>query len=1674
MKIINILLFLLLFPLFLEADGSDIIANKCQKIKDDNKKTKIEFEVKVANGDFDLASLSLNWSGNPTTLDGKKIKLETKKEEKCEVTFNSYQSGDLINFSNCTLKDTKKYKVKIKFDADTGFAKNQEITINFNEKDADTSSVKIWKKDNKKKCSMEGVFDTPEAIASYRFDECIWNGTSGEVKDSSGTDRNATAYNATTTSNSKLYKAGDFTATADDYLSLPKEVLDGVDDLTFVVWLSIPQTTDQNYIISAINDKGKDTFNFRIKESKSDEDTLWVKINGKIKTFTLKNENKIIGQGWKQFAFTLSDKKGTVYVNGNKTEHKNENGWNDSLTIKDNRLIFGQKIKNNGDLVANENLKGYADEVLFFDSPLTESQIQDIYTNINNGYNYDGSDREVFFCPNDLVAEYRFEACDWNSTAGEIKDETGTYNASKTADDIIPESGWLNNGASFLSENNISDIHAIDMGITPMDIGNEGTISFWFKSNTKWDEGEGRTLIDASARDADDPGTAEDKYFFLALTNEGKIRFYLEDKDDKDFQSSSNDKFTYAADEWVHIAISWKLGTQYKLYINGEEKSLDIGSNQALTEFGGLDTIHIGDIILDYIKNGRENSANGIFDEFKIYRSALAGSQIQEIYDNENSKKNYDGSQRDKITCSVPSPVAEYRFDACQWEDNAGDVLDSGPHAYHARTHHGTQPTQTLSVLNNGAHFTGADWDNATTIETSEKIIDTQHNFSITFWMNVNAIDTSETWTGVLSKKVEFYITKEKQIHINMKNQPNQESFESAENIFDTEEWHHIAIVSRGRNIKLYLDGNVVVNELMTKDKNPDDLGLLLGKTDWEGAPAFNGNLDELKLFKSILSPTQVKTIYNNEYAHYNYDGSHRMAIDCITPVLLAEYRFDECKYNGATGEVTDSIGGDNSGTITGDANISKTEKKVGHALKLNGGAVDIDNLAVSTEPYKKNTVMFWMYWNGNNGIMPFGWNKYDLWLPNGSFGFNSAAGDLYGISSSGLANGWHHVTAVFTNNDMYSNRLYIDGVLQTLSQRRKTPNNNSALCTSYARIGGWRVNDGYRFKTYLDELKIYKGEVNATTIKGIFDSEKDLVRTITCAQAIFNAVNQNGGCFNWDNNITTQIAGDPIRLTILSADQNDANTTLQDANITKLELMSFSDVTCNTLYDVQEIWSGNTAVDSNGCWNPVDIIHNKAIRCAKIRITGIFEGSQVESNSTDTFSIRPKSYILQNIPTGKLTAEHTYTFKAVAVNSDGSTQTPDYNTTVTPESNKYFRDGSDGSSMAGTFSPTADFTFTDGATADTSLSFNNVGIIGLDLNDTNWSITDADDTPLVDRTIYLEQNLTFIPAKFKIDFPTTPVMKNYNDGSFTYYANDLTTMYASLRNLSFTVTALGENDTVMTNYQNPQTIYFANNSNFTLGLAVEQNPNLSNDINESSTRDLNFTDGIATLNYNDVTFNFTREHNVTREPLIMQGGNSQIQINIADNVDVSVEGNKTQAFAESAIFYYGRMITNDLRTADTPAPNKVSFAIYSTTILNGFERYTQNWYINKLDHFSNWQSATPKTNRKLSSDTQSSASISNEAVTSEGIKSFDLVANPSDKAFKAFFHLDIPAWLWYSKYEGYDFGVTSSCASHPCFAYIFDHDDQGVGIASGSFKGASFDHNITSTPKRKAVKLLR
>ena len=133
------------------------------------------------------------------------------------------------------------------------------------------------------------------------------------------------------------------------------------------------------------------------------------------------------------------------------------------------------------------------------------------------------------------------------------------------------------------------------------------------------------------------------------------------------------------------------------------------------------------------------------------------------------------------------------------------------------------------------------------------------------------------------------------------------------------------------------------------------------------------------------------------------------------------------------------------------------------------------------------------MYWNGNlaalqsDNEMPIGFRDYDIIIHRDGFGFNTANSDLYGTSLSGLANRWVNIAAIFTNGDIKQNKVYIDGVEQSLSQLLAYLIARSV--SSNMMISGW-PNHIYSVDGKIDDIRVYNRSLSASEVQQLYQGQ--------------------------------------------------------------------------------------------------------------------------------------------------------------------------------------------------------------------------------------------------------------------------------------------------------------------------------------------------------------------------------------------------------------------------------------------------------------------------------------------------------------------------------------------------------------------------------------------------------
>ncbi|WP_457595944.1 DUF6701 domain-containing protein [Hydrogenimonas sp.] len=604
--------------------------------------------------------------------------------------------------------------------------------------------------------------------------------------------------------------------------------------------------------------------------------------------------------------------------------------------------------------------------------------------------------------------------------------------------------------------------------------------------------------------------------------------------------------------------------------------------------------------------------------------------------------------------------------------------------------------------------------------------------------------------------------------------------------------------------------------------------------------------------------------------------------------------------------------------------------------------------------------------------------------------------------------------------------------------------------------------------------------------------------------EGIFRAVDKVEGACDavsaWEGNITTKRAGEAYTLTILARDSADGAP--MDANITEVALLYYDNAAgddCGgTLYRVESLCEGVQACGRTGGDGCVDLAveeakNGRAARCVQVRIRGVDANATAgvdanESNASDTFAIRPDRFLfLAPSPDANLTAQHRYTFSpgAAAVTSAGN-ETPDYNTTLTLDALKRMRTGEANASLAGTLDHALS-AFADGR-ADLNLSFSDVAIVTLELNDTTWCAVDADDTPLSGRTIYGEVNVTFVPHRFELTFAAKPVMEdNDTADGFTYLSEDLN-MSARLRGLRIGVKALGEAGGLLENFSNPMDRLFADPVDISPRLALPARHSTARTLGEPQAvagADLNFSRGEVTLSYGDVAFNYARAYDAPLSPFVVSGVEANVTVALADSRYPEANGSVFSDFDGGATFYYGRFRCEDVATTETATEAPGYFEVYDangSAFVRSFERHSLHWWRNAYHD-------TPASGRIREANATAGIVLGEGADESLSIR-YDTygpgdvkigIESTTPTARTRTIHLDVDPWLWYVP-EGfggaYRYESGSDCSSHPCFTYTLRVPGGSTGVRSGETEGADFDArpiDANATYRRKeGVKLFR
>lgn len=235
----------------------------------------------------------------------------------------------------------------------------------------------------------------------------------------------------------------------------------------------------------------------------------------------------------------------------------------------------------------------------------------------------------------------------------------------------------------------------------------------------------------------------------------------------------------------------------------------------------------------------------------------------------------------------------------------------------------------------------------------------------------------------------------------------------------------------------------------------------------------------------------------HNSFGTPNTTGDGSVTITCLSNsgLVLHLDAANPVSYPGSGTTWTDLSGNGSNVTLTSTSYNAAN----GGSIEFNGTS-SYANFAANIGSTNVVTVEMWVKTNSlnlPNGSMYFGFNYYDVWTENGNIGYNTSAGDQYGISYArantlGIEGAWKHFVFVMNAGAKTNNKIYVNGVSETMAQQQGAFGTANANFNSGAgRISGWRGDASWKMNMNVASFKVYNRELTQAEITNNFNSTK-------------------------------------------------------------------------------------------------------------------------------------------------------------------------------------------------------------------------------------------------------------------------------------------------------------------------------------------------------------------------------------------------------------------------------------------------------------------------------------------------------------------------------------------------------------------------------------------------------
>lgn len=510
-------------------------------------------------------------------------------------------------------------------------------------------------------------------------------------------------------------------------------------------------------------------------------------------------------------------------------------------------------------------------------------------------------------------------------------------------------------------------------------------------------------------------------------------------------QTSGTD---FGDNSWHVVVLSKADDNTYDIYVDGNRR-YGMGSNGDITS---TNEFRVG-----VAHDGSSNDYRGLVEEVRLYGKSLSQVEAEQLYNIRSSDY--------QTTSNLPSATPTYRYNFEDEGDTSTATDSQGNSDGTIGTSDGFGGSGTGAVYSTdsviGDHslqFNGSG-DQVDTNTT----FDTESDFTWTTWFrttdnrNFVPILTNRTATGVGfailldGGNIEPYL---------QDSDLNSIRPTITGNIIDGA-WRHVAVSydSSENVVRGYLDGKLISQETGTMNDSSSADNLLLAGTRTESF-TYDGDLDDVRIFESELSPAQIERIYNFQQPRIPEQSTLENGLNGWLPL------------NESSGNAIDLAAG-NDGTVNGPtqgaAGLQGTS-----SYSFDGSS---DSIELVNNYYRLPiTVTIWAYNNKADGtrrdIINFR-DQLKFIISTGVNGTNTI--DVWDGSwtevGSYTANQWFNAVATIDSNG--TTKVYVDGELSDVVNLSPTNAgaNRNIIGIDPNNIGAWDGRIG-EVRTYKRELR--------------------------------------------------------------------------------------------------------------------------------------------------------------------------------------------------------------------------------------------------------------------------------------------------------------------------------------------------------------------------------------------------------------------------------------------------------------------------------------------------------------------------------------------------------------------------------------------------------------------------